>query len=118
MSWECGTIDYMGLFRRNRLKPEQAGFKPYCPYCFGNNTSIANQTSAGQDDFVKVWRGQRQVACQCLDCRKKFYADEPVGGLTDESIIGYEIISDPEELQAAEEQQRKDIEESDDRRCW
>jgi hypothetical protein len=82
------------------------------------NTRIITNHHTEQPGCVKTWRGQRYVTCQCLHCGQSFYAEEPREGITDEAVIGNEIIADAEELRAAEEELKRDIEEEDDdRRC-
>lgn len=66
--------------------------------------------------MVKVWRGQRYITCRCFDCRRDFYSQEPPGGITEDAIL-YDDAIDEEELQAAEEELRRQMAEEKDRRC-
>ncbi len=56
------------------------------------------------------------MTCRCFDCGRDFYTEEPPGGLTEEAFQGDAIIDDEGELQAAEDELRRQIEEEDDRR--
>jgi hypothetical protein len=66
---------------------------------------------------IKVWRGQRQLICRCLDCRQVFYADEPVGGVPQE-IIENDCTIDEEALQSAEEELKRQEKEEREQRRW
>jgi hypothetical protein len=107
----------MWFFKRKKSSQGEGGFNPPCPYCLKNNTRTMFQSKSEQADYVKVWRGQRSVTCRCLDCGKDFYADEPADGLSEEVLNADENISDPDELRAAEDELKREIEDSNDRMC-
>jgi hypothetical protein len=107
----------MWFFKHKKQNIEKTGFNPACPYCSSNNTRIITRSNSEQADYVKVWRGQRSVTCHCLDCGRDFYTGEPAGGISGEALTGDEIVSDPEELRAAEEELNREIKDSNDRMC-
>jgi hypothetical protein len=107
----------MRFFKRKKSNPEKAGFSPPCPNCLSNSTRIISQSRSEGADYVKIWRGQRYLTCRCSDCGKDFYAAEPAEGLTEESVPGDEIVSDPDELRAAEEELKREVEEENDHMC-
>ncbi len=72
---------------------------------------------ADQTASIRIWRGQRYVACKCLDCGKEFYLEEPPEGLAVEFTNSDEIIENESELQAAEDEVRRKVEEDGDHRC-
>jgi hypothetical protein len=55
---------------------------------------------------------------RCFDCGLDFYGEEPQEGIIDEVIVDGQVIDDEEELRAAEDEVRREIEEDGDRRCW
>jgi hypothetical protein len=79
---------------------------------------VAGYNGSGEDDHVKTWRGQRFWTCRCLDCGEDFYLEEPTGKVAEEMLDDDQIIDNEEELQAAEDELKKQIEDVDDRTCW
>jgi hypothetical protein len=69
-----------------------------------------------QDDHIRTWRGQRYVAWRCSDCGRAFYSEEPQQGLLEILSPNEKVIDDEEELQAAEEELRKQADEEGDHR--
>ena len=107
----------MWFIKHKKLKPENSGFSPSCAYCNSTNTKVVTRYNAETPDYVKIWRGQRYITCRCFNCGKDFYTNEPEEGLNEEAMYADEIVSDPEELRAAEEELVRDIQDTDDRRC-
>jgi hypothetical protein len=107
----------MWFFKRKKKQLDKAGFSSGCPYCLSLHTSLITNSTSEQPDYVKTWRGQRYVTCRCLDCGKEFYADEPAERLSIDVAMDDEIVADPEQLRAAEEELRREVEDSDDRLC-
>ena len=85
-----------------------------CPHCGSINTSVTTNYGSDTPD-VRAWRGQRYVNWKCPDCGQTFYADE-TGGLTEDSPEDRKVIEDEDELQAAEEEVKKQTDEEGDRR--
>jgi hypothetical protein len=107
----------MWLFKRKKPTPKNGAFSPVCSFCNSTHTRIFNRTDSEHPDFIKTWRGHRYVTCRCLDCGRDFYVNEPETGITTEAAEGNEIVEDEETLRAAEEELKREIEDSNDRRC-
>lgn len=107
----------MWLFNRKKRNPETQSV-PVCPFCWSNRTRLITCHGTSQPDYVKTWRGHRYWTCRCYNCGKDFYIDEAHGGATIETLAGDETIDDEEELRAAEDEIKRQIEEDNDRRCW
>lgn len=56
------------------------------------------------------------MTCRCFDCGQDFYTEEPEGGIPDEAVKDNALIDNEDELQAAENELRRQVEEDDDRR--
>jgi hypothetical protein len=54
---------------------------------------------------------------RCFDCGLEFYGEELQGGIVEKIMADGSIIDDEEELRAAEDEVRREIEEDGDRRC-
>jgi hypothetical protein len=106
----------MWLFRRKRIKKESQISNPSCPFCESHNTRVIINHGTGEPDYVKVWRGQRSLTYKCLDCGQNFYAKEPNGGISEETLEDGPIVDDEDVLRAAEEDLKRQTEEDDDRR--
>ena len=92
----------MWLFHRKSVKKESLTSNPSCPFCESHNTRIIINHGTGELDYIKVWRGQRSLTYKCLDCGQNFYAKEPKGGLSEETLEDGPIVDDEEALKAAE----------------
>ena len=57
------------------------------------------------------------MTCRCFDCGQDFYIEEPREGLAGKVITDNEIIDNEEELRAAEDELRRNVEDDGDRRC-
>ncbi|MFC1968483.1 hypothetical protein ACFLVX_03740 [Chloroflexota bacterium] len=77
---------------------------------------MAARYETEQPDCVRTWRGKRYLTCRCLDCGRDFYSEAPSEGLPDE-MIDDQIIADEEELHAAEDELKRQVEDESDRRC-
>lgn len=105
------------FFKRKKSNSPQSWAVPPCPQCRSTHTEVVTGYGADQSNFVRAWRGQRYITCRCRDCNRDFYADEPAGGVPEQSLTSSELVDDEEALRAAEEDLRKNIEEDDDRTC-
>jgi hypothetical protein len=107
----------MWPFKRKKVNREPQYFEPSCSHCRSQHTRIIDYHGSDQPDYTKIWRGQRYITCKCLDCGRDFYIEEPREILINDSVGNSEIIDDEEELQAAEDALKRQIEEDGDRRC-
>jgi len=98
----------MWPFKRKKINQDTQWSSPPCPYCGSASTRLTISQDGNRTGYVKVWRGQRSLSCRCLECKRNFYAQEPPDGLPEDAIARYEDI-DEEELQAAEEELRRQI---------
>lgn len=80
-----------------------------CPFCGSMKTSLIHNHGLGSPNYVKVWRGQRSVTCRCLDCGRDFYSQEMPGLSTNDDGDENDLIDDEEDLKAAEEEMKKQI---------
>jgi hypothetical protein len=101
--------------RKTTVRKSPLAVNQHCPYCESTNTARVAYNSNEQADYIKSWRGQRYVTCRCLACGRDFYADEPQGGIANQAQKDEAIVDDESELQAAEDELRRQIEEDDDR---
>ena len=85
-----------------------------CTNCGSRNTEAA---SPRRPDKLKVWRGQRYLTCRCFDCGKDFLVEEQAAVIQEKTVPGEEFIDNPDELEMAEEEIKREIEESGDHRC-
>jgi hypothetical protein len=106
----------MWLFKRKKKNLEFRSGPP-CLYCRSTHTKVITIHGSGRPDPVKTWRGQRYWTCRCYDCGRDFYAEEPPEGLDIEAMPDDGSVDNEEELQAAEDELKRRIEEDDDRRC-
>lgn len=100
-----------------RKKPRQTPPGLPCTFCGSQNTVVKSYHGSDQLDYIRAWRGQRYVTCRCFNCQKDFYANEPKSGIKDEALNPSGLIDDEDELRAAEDELKRQIEEEDDRRC-
>lgn len=56
------------------------------------------------------------MTCRCSDCGRDFYTEEPEQGLPEEALADDKMIDDEDELRAAEEELKRQLEEEGDRR--
>lgn len=111
----CDVRVVMGIFRRKKdIRERPLGVSP-CPHCGSNNTRLSAGYGSEQPDYVRVWRGQRALACRCLDCGSEFYAEGQPGEIPDFTDEG-RIIEDELALREAEEEIARQIEEDQDHR--
>lgn len=102
----------MWLFKHRSQEHGSQFSGPRCSYCGSTHTGV-REDQAGS---VKTWRGQRYITCRCLDCGKDFYAEEPLPESRISVIEDDRIVENEAELQAAEEELKREIEDEDDRR--
>jgi hypothetical protein len=107
----------MWIFRRKKVNPESSESSPLCSYCQSRHTRVIAYHGSDRPDYVRIWRGQRYITCKCLDCGQDFYIEEPPDGLADRLIEEDTMIEDEEELQAAEDELKRQNEEDGDHRC-
>jgi hypothetical protein len=105
----------MWLFKRKKIKQEHQKSGPICSHCKSANTKIISFYHGGQPENLKIWRGQRYSTCRCNDCGQDFYVEEQ--SIPDWDINDNEAIDNEEELRAAEEELRKEINNKDDHTC-
>jgi len=72
--------------------------------------------SAGEEPaYVRAWRGRRYVTIRCLDCGKDSYAEEPAQGAA--SLVSEDDpVFNEDELRAAEEELKRQLDEQGDHR--
>jgi hypothetical protein len=99
---------HMWPFKHKKTNHEAGWSSPPCPQCNSTNTSLM-AFQAGEPGYVKVWRGERSLRCKCNDCGQDFYAEEPQGGLSENDLADEDAI-DQDELRAAEEELKKQVE--------
>lgn len=91
--------------------------RPPCPYCKSDNTTVISYNHGTEEPkYIKIWRGQRYVTCRCSECGKEYYTPEPVKSIEAEFLSGGDIIDDEDELLAAEEELKRQLDEEGDRR--
>jgi DNA-directed RNA polymerase subunit RPC12/RpoP len=100
--------------KENKTDTRQPGV--LCSYCGSSNTRLVIFHGTAQPGYVKIWRGQRLLTYRCDDCGRDFYAEEPHGGTDIESESANRLVDDEESLRAAEEEIRRQTEETGDRR--
>jgi hypothetical protein len=105
----------MWPFKRKKQSQHDGAGLP-CSYCGSRNTAVKSYHGTDQPDYIRVWRGQRYVTFRCLNCKQDFYAKEPQNGLGEEALSSDSMIDDEDELRAAEDEIKRQIEEEDDRR--
>jgi hypothetical protein len=105
----------MWPFKRKKQNQQHESEFP-CTYCGSKNTVVKSYHGNDQPDHIRRWRGHRYVTCQCLECHQDFYAEEPHSGLKEEALSSDSIIDDEDELRSAEDELKRQIEETDDRR--
>lgn len=108
----------MWPFKRKNSRPESQREGPLCSYCKSTHTRAIVYHGSDQPDYIRTWRGKRYCTCKCLSCGRDFYTEEPDLGLLDAGETGDVLIDDEEELHAAEEKLKKEVEDEGDRRCW
>jgi hypothetical protein len=99
------------------MKQDPLSPGPACSHCGSTHTRVVAHYQTDPPDFVRTWRGKRYLTCKCLECGRAFYSEAPSKGPPDEAIMDDQIISDEEELRAAEEEIKRELEEGGDRRC-
>jgi hypothetical protein len=105
----------MWPFRRKKKNDDPKHGLP-CSYCGSRNTAKKSYHGSEESYYIKTWRGQRYVTCICLNCQRDFYAPEPSEGIPGATPAVDTPIEDEDELRAAEEELRRQIEEDNDRR--
>ena len=105
----------MWLFKRRKNQPKSARPGAACTFCRSTNTIVVSLHGSDVVNPVKTWRGQRYLTCRCLDCGQDFYAEAPPDGTQFETPEDERLIDNEEELKAAEEELKKEVEDEDDR---
>jgi hypothetical protein len=105
----------MWPFKRKKTKQEHRQSGPICSHCKSTNTRVISYYHSGQPENLKIWRGQRYSTCRCYDCGQDFYIEEQL--IRDQEINDNAAIDNEEELRAAEEELRNNIENEDDHTC-
>jgi DNA-directed RNA polymerase subunit RPC12/RpoP len=106
----------MWPFKRKKTAQPNESLSPQCPGCGSRDTKLVIHNSSGSPEYVKVWRGRRSLTYRCSECGNDFYADEPPGGASDESVSGNGLIDDEQAFRAAEEELKRQTDQEDDRR--
>jgi len=78
------------------------------------NTIVITHHGNDQANYIRTWRGQRYLTCQCLDCGQDFYADVPIAQIEAQLIENDRIIDDEEALRQAENELKREIDEQND----
>jgi hypothetical protein len=65
---------------------------------------------------VRVWRGRRYLTYRCFTCGGDFYENEPAGGIDMGVDRDNRLVDDEEALRRAEEELKKETDESGDHR--
>ena len=99
--------------RKNSKRNTQS--RPLCQYCRSTNTKVTFSPSSEQSDYIRTWRGQRYVTFKCLDCGREFYIEEPAQDIEELVLSDDTFIADEDELLAAEQELKRQIDEEDDR---
>ena len=107
----------MWPFKRKKPNPESHQAGPLCSNCKSTHTRVIICHSDGQPDYVRTWRGKRYYTCRCLDCGRDFYAEGPAQGLSYAEETGDQSIDNEEELQTAEAELKREVDDEGDRRC-
>jgi transcriptional regulator NrdR family protein len=105
----------MWPFKRKKLIENKLPV-PACPHCGSKNIRVVSSDKSEQPDYIKVWRGQRYVKCRCLDCGRDFNTGELAPELAEKLLTDENMVSDEDELQAAEEALKKQADEEGDHR--
>ena len=105
----------MSLFKRKKSNHNPVS-GPSCVHCGSTNTKIIGTAGTAEPDFVRTWRGQRYITCRCSDCGRDFYTAEG-GDDSVQSIFPDENAINEDELNVAENELKRQIEENNDRRC-
>ncbi len=109
--------ELMWPFKRKTAKQNTPSSGIACSHCGSTRTEVVAHYLSDPPDYVRTWRGKRYITCRCLECGRDFYFEAPLRGLPDEVTTDDQTISDEEELRAAEEEIKRDLEEGGDRRC-
>lgn len=109
--------NYMWFFRRKKGRQESRRAGPSCSFCQSTHTEVKARYNPDQPDYIRVWRGRRFMTCRCLDCGRDFYAEETAERPASTLMGEDEIVDDEEELRAAEEKLKRQVEDEGDRRC-
>jgi hypothetical protein len=105
----------MWPFKRKKTKND-ARPGPVCSHCGSKNIRLISSEDSEQQDYIKVWRGSRYTTCRCLDCGRDFYTDELPPQLLEKLLADEDVISDEDELQAAEAELKRQADEEEDHR--
>jgi hypothetical protein len=108
----------MGLFKRKKKNQQSQQPGIACISCGSKNTIVITHHGMDQANYVRVWRGQRQLTCRCLDCRKDFYADISNTEIERQVMGDNRIIDDEEALSEAENELKREADEQNDHRLW
>jgi DNA-directed RNA polymerase subunit RPC12/RpoP len=85
-----------------------------CPHCGSKKIRLVSPAENEQPDYVKVWRGNRYTTCRCLDCGRDFYSGELPPELVERLLADEDIVSDEDELRAAEAELKRQVDEEGD----
>jgi transcription elongation factor Elf1 len=105
----------MWRFKRDKKPDKRPSAGPVCTFCGSTNTVVISLHGSAADDPVRTWRGQRYLTCRCAGCGQDFYTAAPSG--SGETVIPDDerLVDNEDELRAAEEALKKEIEDQDDR---
>jgi hypothetical protein len=105
----------MWPFKRKKNPPETAPQGPACTFCRSTNTIVISLHGSDTANPVRTWRGQRYLTCRCRDCGQDFYVAEGAAGAPPAREEDERLVDNADELQAAEEELKKEIREKNDR---
>jgi DNA-directed RNA polymerase subunit RPC12/RpoP len=105
----------MRIFRRKQSTEKRKNVEIRCPRCGSTNTGLVINHGTDQPDYVRVWRGHRVLTYRCFTCGQDFYQDEDAVN-RDEALLNDRLIDDEEALRRAEEEIKREADESEDHR--
>jgi hypothetical protein len=106
----------MWPFERNETSKDMQS-RPPCSHYRSTNTKIVSYSQLNEElEYTKTWRGQRYLTYRCLGCGRDFYIEEPLQNIGETFMSDNSIIDDEDELRAAEEELKRQVDEEDDRR--
>jgi transcription elongation factor Elf1 len=106
----------MWPFKRNKESQLSASGSPPCPHCKSTETKIVTHHGGGEAAGIKVWRGQRYATCRCQSCGQDFYTED-TDNIVEIELNNDEVIDDAAALQAAEDELKRELDETNDRMC-
>jgi transcriptional regulator NrdR family protein len=104
----------MWPFKRKNSTDKSVSPGLQCPHCQSTDTKVITHHGTDEASYVKIWRGQRYVTCRCLSCGQDFYTED-AGDIIETELNNDDSIDDPQALQAAENELKRQVDDEDDR---